>query len=224
MGLNNDMTENVLPYVRDGEPPLQILQEETVFQEQGGADFRVDAIYALVRKTGQPITLHVTSVKNARPGAVCVAVRVDNNGESQYLLARHWRASISEWEWEFPRGMGEMGETAEQTAIRELREETGIAVDVSHVRILQIMHADTGVLRDRIAVVRISVPDDAALPSEVSSEATNDDDRDWELSHMRWCTARQMRQLICLGHIVDGITLAAFAIDQCNECTGMKHS
>ncbi|WEV74827.1 NUDIX domain-containing protein [Bifidobacterium sp. ESL0798] len=101
------------------------------------------------------MTLHFTSVKDDRPGAVCIVVLKAAEGsgiEDCYLVARHWRASVGKWEWEFPRGMGEPGETVEETSVRELHEETGIAAKIGQVQVLQIIHADTGVLRDNIAV------------------------------------------------------------------------
>lgn len=195
--------------VRDPRPPLDVLGEREVFREQpGGADFAVTAADARIRATGRPITLHMASVKDGRTGAVCVVMHGIGR-ERRYLLARHWRVSTGAWEWEFPRGMGEPEETAVRTAIRELREETGINVHDSQVSILQTMHADTGVLRDSIAVARIMVGDDD-IAGVAGGEGT-----DCELDNCRWLTAAQMRGLIAAGGIVDGITLAAFAIVEC---------
>ncbi|MBW3081360.1 NUDIX hydrolase [Bifidobacterium saguinibicoloris] len=232
--------------VRDPQPPLEMLGEREVFREApGGADFRVTAAAARVRATGQLLTLHMASVKGGRPGAVCVAVLGDAGdvGEPRYLLARHWRATTGEWEWEFPRGMGEPGETMEATAAREFAEETGIVVDERRVTVLQTMHADTGMLRDVIAVARIDVREtdlpehavagqtvgehnatgqtvgeqDAASRDGANGTGTNGTGAnrvatDWELDNLRWVTARGMRTLIARGDIVDGITLAAYAV------------
>lgn len=48
------------------------------------------------------------------------------NGEPQYLLIRNKRSA----HWGFPKGHVEPGETDEQTAIREVFEETGIKIDI----------------------------------------------------------------------------------------------
>ncbi|NMN02451.1 NUDIX hydrolase [Bifidobacterium panos] len=206
-------------YAPDPLAPLEIRGERQVFREHGGADFTVTAIDTSVRKTGKSLTLHVASVKDAQPGAVCIAVRPAAPGNTnvgnandvdafagidscQILLARHWRASTGKWEWEFPRGMGEPGENAEQTAAREFREETGIAVDASCVRTLQTMHADTGVLRDNIAVTYFPVSTDTETAGET----------DGELSNFVWIGIKQMRHLIADGQLVDGITLASFMV------------
>ena len=97
--------------------------------------------------------------------------------------------------------MGEPGETPEQTALREFHEETGLHADADSAAVLQRMHADTGVMKDSIAVVGLNV-----------SEVTPDAGRDWELSHLTWCSVQTMDQMIAAGSIADGITLAAYTI------------
>ncbi|WP_217450659.1 NUDIX domain-containing protein, partial [Bifidobacterium longum] len=92
-------------------------------------------------------------------------------------------------------------ETPEQTALREFHEETGLHVDADSAAVLQRMHADTGVMKDSIAVVGLNV-----------SEVTPDAGRDWELSHLTWCSVQTMDQMIAAGSIADGITLAAYTI------------
>ncbi|VWQ21508.1 hypothetical protein BIFLH277_01292 [Bifidobacterium longum subsp. longum] len=92
--------------VHDGEPPLKVLGKKVMYQEQGGADFAVTQVALEDVATGNHFAVHYASVKGARPGAVCVAER-----DGRVLLARHWRVSTESWEWEFPRGMGEPGET-----------------------------------------------------------------------------------------------------------------
>jgi ADP-ribose pyrophosphatase len=168
-----------------------------------------------VRSTGERITMHVASVKGERPGAVCVVIMPnDTTGshgatEDRYLLARHWRVSTRQWEWEFPRGMGEPGETPEQTAARELAEETAITVPKRSIEIVQSFHADTGVLRDSIAIAKITL-DSADRPEDLRKP----NGADWELEHPRWVTAAELTDAIANGAIVDGITLSAFAICQ----------
>lgn len=221
--------------VHDDEVPLALSHERQVFREQGGADFTVTAVDAVVKGTGQRMTLHFASVKDDRPGAVCVAV-LDNptnpHGEKRFLVARHWRAAVGQWEWEFPRGMGEPGETQKETSVREFHEETGILADCSQVRVLQTIHADTGVLRDNITVTVIEFSSDdecrralARVPMEIADNAERSsfgdgagnqaqaDSRpqtDWELSHMRWVTESDLKGYIAQGGIVDGVTLSSF--------------
>ena len=47
-----------------------------------------------------------------------------NEGQVEYLLIRH----VNGGHWAFPKGHVEKGETEAQTALREIREETGLSV------------------------------------------------------------------------------------------------
>lgn len=192
----------------NSEPPLIVRDERLVFQENGGAGFTVTAVDAVTRDTHTPLIFHIASIKKGHPGAVCVAVHHssqehEESSDCHILLARHWRMATNEWAWEFPRGMGEADESAEQTAVRELSEETGIHADESQVHILQTIHADTGVLRDNIAIAHI------ALSAEMPME-----DHDWELADLQWLSPEDITTLIATGQITDGITLAAFSVVQ----------
>ncbi|MEK0307117.1 NUDIX hydrolase [Bifidobacterium sp. IMAU50988] len=172
------------------------------------------AVDVTVRSTGQPMTIHVASVKDGRPGAVCLAV-LEGNRQEFYLLARHWRVAIGTWQWEFPRGMGEPGESPVQTAIRELAEETGLTADPSQVCELHRIHADPGVMRDDVRVMELTFPsppgsDEGAtgtIPMQAGSGGT-----DWELSNLQWVTSRRIREMIQCGQIIDGLTISSFAI------------
>lgn len=194
--------------------PLQVLSSRQVFRERGGADFTVTAVDVTVRSTGQPMTIHVASVKDGRPGAVCLAIR-ERDQQEFYLLARHWRVAVGTWQWEFPRGMGEPGESPTQTAIRELAEETGLTADPSQVRELHRLHADPGVMKDDVRVMELKLP---SLPE--TSEPTPDFfpvqpdtlEKDWELANLQWVTSRHIKQMIRSGQIVDGLTISSFAV------------
>ena len=201
---------------RDPAVPLQVLGEKEVFSEHGGADFTVVATHVRVRETGGELTIHTASVKGGTAGAVCVVTLpgIDVPSNRRYLLARHWRVAIRDWAWEFPRGMGEPGETPVQTVLRELREETGIVANDGQVRILQHIHADSGVLTDDIKVALITLGSDA----EATVSTGDLHGTDWELSDAQWVTASRMNALIRGGHIADGITLAAFAVCQAAVC------
>lgn len=76
-------------------------------------------------------------------------------------------------------------------------------VSSSQVTILQHIHADTGVLRDDIAVARITVP-----RSYIEHVANSD----WELASLRWVPATTVQRMIANGEITDGITLAAWSV------------
>lgn len=198
-------------------PPLEILGKECAYREQGGADFTVTKVRLRDKSTDSHFNVHVVSVKDGVPGAICVAVRRDEGdnaeeeahgnagntggtGVPRLLIARHWRVATESFLWEFPRGMGETGENREQTALREFHEETGLTG--SSARILQIVHADSGLLSDSTSVAEITVD----FPQRAS------DDTDWELSEMRWLTPAQIDSMIGNGNITDSLTLSSYLI------------
>jgi 8-oxo-dGTP pyrophosphatase MutT (NUDIX family) len=120
--------------------------------------------------------------------------------------------------------MAGLDHDAVDTALRELREETGIIVERDAAEFLQIIHADTGVLRDSVAIVSVQVSRDDVV-SDPGSGTTADGETtgdgtvgkgitDWELSNMRWVPAGTMETMIAAGEIRDGITLAAWCIQQ----------
>lgn len=182
----------------DGAPPLAILSDGVVYREQGGASFTVNKARARDQR-GNEFNLHYASVKDGAGGAVCIVECGD-----KLLFGRHWRVTTGAWGCEFPRGMGEPGERAEQTAQRELREEAGIEAPLDLFKVLQHIHADTGMLKDDISVVHL-----AMLNTKVNPMGNEDD---WELADLTWCSESQIDEMIRSGEITDGITLAALAI------------
>ncbi len=64
-------------------------------------------------------------VLNAANWAMCIAV----TSEGKFLLEQQFRHGIRELSWEFPGGVCEKNETPEETAARELCEETGYVGD-----------------------------------------------------------------------------------------------
>lgn len=170
-----------------------ITKESTVYSVDDAAHFSVTRSH-FTDATGSEKTIHFASVKDGQPGAICIATH-----DGKMFLARHWRPTTRVSGWEFPRGMGERGETMEETALRELREETGLIAD--NATVLQTIHADTGMLRDRVAV--------AEIPVESVTPAAQSDD---ELSDGRWVSPEDFHAMIRDGVINDGLTLAAFCV------------
>ena len=197
--------------VQDDEPPLIPVNQQTVYHENGGADFTVTRVTVQNIATEELFPVHYASVKSGHTGAVCVA---HLDGNQRLLLARHWRVTTRSWAWEFPRGMGEHGEDPVMTAMREFSEETGMATKPDSGIVLQYMHADTGVLKDSIAVVSLAV--DASADS-LGSDTDGHHEHDWELSNMRWVSADNITAMIAQGAINDGITLAAYAVWKAHE-------
>ena len=66
----------------------------------------------------------VYSYVKIKPG-VCVVTET----EKGFVLLREYRYPIKQWSYEFAAGIIDRGETPEQVAVREVREETGFITD-----------------------------------------------------------------------------------------------
>ncbi|WP_018142539.1 NUDIX hydrolase [Alloscardovia criceti] len=184
------------------EIPLEEISRREVYREVGGADFTVTEIQTRVKATQEPAQFNVVSIKNGVPGTVCVI----QSRDGKFLIGKHWRVSTQQWAWEFPRGMGEAGETVEGTALRELQEETGITESdiTGKPRNLGFFYPDTGLQSIKVAAVEIQLAEGAHGSAAHA---------DWELSGgTQWLSADELRSWISSGEMTDGMTLVAFAL------------
>ena len=89
---------------------------------------------------GQPVCWEVISLNDlkrskdlaSRKTAVEITARFQ---DGDYLLCREFRFAVNDYVWEFPTGVIDGDETPEQSAARELKEETGLEL-VSVDRVL----------------------------------------------------------------------------------------
>lgn len=85
---------------------------------------------------------------NLKPDAVCIVAYI--NGE--LVVIKQWRSTVGEYVYEVPAGLIDEGETIEQAARRELKEETGL--DISHIlRIVPRSHPSIGLTDEIQAIV-----------------------------------------------------------------------
>jgi len=72
--------------------------------------------------------------ENKKPEAVLIAAVHDEPGKSpRHLLTVEYRVPLGGYEVGFPAGLIDDGETAEQAAVREVYEETGLTLEVGAV-------------------------------------------------------------------------------------------
>ena len=109
----------------------------------------------------------------AQAGAVTVR---RHDSRAQVLLARARRNPL---EWIFPKGHIEPGETAEETAIRELQEEAGIAGEIVRSIGVSIFESPRGEVEVTYFLVRFV----GTAPPRESRE-------------IRWASFREARRLV----------------------------
>lgn len=119
-------------------------------------------------------------------------------GVARYGLVRQYRHAVEQTTLEFPRGGTD--DSSEAETVRELVEETGLAVDPGSSIYLGKIHADTGILATEVSVWLVpirDIGDSAFVEAETGA------------SHF-WVTEGELLGLIAQGKIVCGMTLAAF--------------
>lgn len=77
---------------------------------------------------------------------LAAAVVVHDPGKQRVVLLRRGPgAKYCQGKWDLPIGKSEPGEPVTETAARELREETGLVVDASALRVAHVIHGAWGV-------------------------------------------------------------------------------
>jgi len=103
----------------------QILAETVVHSSQW-----MDAVEMSYQDESGTIRSWECVHRKQRTEAVIIVPRLASSGH--YILIKQFRPAISNYILEFPAGLIDSGETPEQTAVRELKEETGYTGRVLH--------------------------------------------------------------------------------------------
>ena len=130
------------------------------------------------------------------PGAVAV-VAVDEAG--RVLLERQYRPSVGEWLYEIPAGTLEPGESPEETARRELVEETGY--EPGWLRLLARFYTSPGISTEEMYIY--------AAGDLRKTEARPEED---ELIETLWVPMDEALEMIKRGEIRDGKTVAGLLL------------
>ncbi len=91
--------------------------------------------------------------RSQRSEAVIIIARLEPS--SRFILIRQFRPPTGRYICEFPAGLVDAGETYEQTAIRELREETGYVGSVE--RVSPPLYSSPGLISEACAYAWMSV-------------------------------------------------------------------
>lgn len=144
-------------------------------------------------------------------GLGVVLVVVKNVGdESEILMVSQPRYALTTdgeehngfFTWEFPRGGNQPGETIEDTAHRELLEETNLVFATEDLFHLGTGYTDTGIFNSRIDYYTVEVKDPAAQ---------NISYNDHELLQHRWVPVSELIKAMRNNDVQDAYTLVAFS-------------
>jgi ADP-ribose pyrophosphatase len=132
------------------------------------------------------------------PGASAVVPFLDDPGgdDPRVLLIRQFRHAADGYIWEIPAGRIDPGETPEQCAVRELREETGM--EAGQLEPLTTIYTTPGFTDERIHLFLASVLKEG--------EHHREHDEFMELVPTRWSV---VLDLVRNRDIMDGKTLSA---------------
>lgn len=119
----------------------------------------------------------------------------------RFLVIKIWRHPIKRYFWEFPAGLAEDGESSEDTARRELLEETGVTVDRVETigSVVTVSGLDGGASDVVLAEIPEVSPDDLNLQS---SEG---------IGEARLLTLSELFELLASQEINDGVTMNCLA-------------
>lgn len=121
------------------------------------------------------------------------------------ILVKQDRPFVKSVPWEIPRGGQENNETPEQTARRELMEETGFSSPNIAFSLMSTIHPDSGILSAELPVFCAFL--DQMTPQQ-SLEGQN------ETVEMKAFTWPEIRELILARQLKDSVTLSALTLYQ----------
>jgi ADP-ribose pyrophosphatase len=132
-----------------------------------------------------------------RHGAAVAVIARRRDG--RFVFIRQFRKTLERVCFEVMAGNCDPGETAEASARRELKEETGYAPD--SIRFLSSVYPSVGYCTERIDI----------FYADVNEPGATDFDHDENIETVL-LTEEEMDSMICAGKVQDAKTLAAWAL------------
>lgn len=104
------------------------------------------------------VTRSTKSASSAGIDAVTIfPILKDEGDDMSTILVKQFRPPLDAWTIELPAGLIDEGETPEEAAIRELREETGYVGDTEDCRITGALPLSPGLSDETIALVTVPI-------------------------------------------------------------------
>ena len=144
----------------------------------------------VIRPDGRPGIYGVVHFKNVAVGVLPV------DEEGRVWLVGQYRYTLDRYSWEIPEGAGDIGETPEETAHRELREETGLTA--GRLEFLSTAHLSNSV-SDEVAYLYRATELTAARANPRGPS-------DWHVRRVEWAEAWAMFER---GEITDSMSVIA---------------
>ena len=92
-----------------------------------------------------------------------------HTAENKVVITKEYRVPLADYEYGFPAGLIDPGETVEQTARRELQEETGLAV-TRFRKISAPLYSSAGMTDESVAMVYVECSGQPSTADNTSSE------------------------------------------------------
>jgi 8-oxo-dGTP pyrophosphatase MutT (NUDIX family) len=143
-----------------------------------------------INPAGNPAIYSVVNFKNLAIGIIPLS----NDGYT--WLVGQWRYPLNTYSWEIPEGGGPLGEAPMDTAIRELKEETGI-VAKNFEEIMQLHLSNSATNEHAFVFLATDLTFEASEPEET-------EDLQVKKIHIN-----EAFDMVLKGEITDGISVAA---------------